>query len=223
MTSYIFYDGPSLLGNDPIVGVATFGSSNEKTGPVVQTYIIRKDLNPVEAKKTEQDHSHCGDCPIKKACYVLVHQGPNVIFKQIPKMQPLKLGRMTDEIVRIGAYGEGTAIPLNAWEPIFDRVRGWMGYTHQWRKAQFQDWKQYCQASTETVEGTQQAWDMGWKTYRVRSKGEPLLQGEINCPYPKVQCNQCKLCNGRKKNISIEVHGSWQPMRFETLKQENKL
>ena len=49
MKSAIIYNGPSLLDGQPIVVIATYSNRNKKTGHVVQTYILRSDINPLEA------------------------------------------------------------------------------------------------------------------------------------------------------------------------------
>src|SRR5581483_12076456 len=61
----VFYRGPSLLTGDPIVAIATGldgGSRNLKTGPLVQTWIIRPELPPQDAKRQNLDDAICGDC-----------------------------------------------------------------------------------------------------------------------------------------------------------------
>jgi len=65
MKSGIIYKGPSLLDGKPIVVIATFSNRNTKTGAVVQTYILRSDINPLEASKTGEDFSICGDCTMR--------------------------------------------------------------------------------------------------------------------------------------------------------------
>ena len=61
----IIYKGPSLIDGKPIVVIATFTNRNTKTGQVVQTYILREDINPLEASKTGADYSICGNCPMR--------------------------------------------------------------------------------------------------------------------------------------------------------------
>ena len=63
MKHAIIYKGPSLLDGAPIVVIATYSNRNTKTGHVVQTYILRADINPLEASKTGADVSICGNCP----------------------------------------------------------------------------------------------------------------------------------------------------------------
>ena len=57
MKSGIIYKGPSLIDGKPIVVIATYSNRNTKTGSVVQTYIEREDINPLEASKTGADVS----------------------------------------------------------------------------------------------------------------------------------------------------------------------
>ena len=63
---YTIYDGPSLIDNMPIICVALTGKSrNSKTGAMMQTVIIRKDIPPIEANRIGADYSICGECPHK--------------------------------------------------------------------------------------------------------------------------------------------------------------
>ena len=48
----IIYQGPSLLDGLPIVAIATYSDKNTKTGKVLQTYIMRSDISPLDASKT---------------------------------------------------------------------------------------------------------------------------------------------------------------------------
>ena len=68
---YIIFSGPSELDGAPIIAVATgfsTSSSNRKTGPgLVQTWILRADINPVQALQTGADGSICGPCPMRGA------------------------------------------------------------------------------------------------------------------------------------------------------------
>jgi hypothetical protein len=65
MKSGIIYKGPSRIDGAPIVVLATYSNRNSKTGAVVQTYILREDINPLEASKTGADASICGTCPLR--------------------------------------------------------------------------------------------------------------------------------------------------------------
>jgi len=62
---FIAYEGPSVIDGAPIVVIINRtdeSSDNSKTGALVQSFIIRSDIAPVEALKTGDDESVCGDC-----------------------------------------------------------------------------------------------------------------------------------------------------------------
>ena len=121
-TGFIFYQGPSVLDGKPIIGIATLKSKNEKTGNLVQTWILPEGVSPVEAVKTGKDASVCGNCPQRQsvggACYVNVGQAPNNIWNAYKAgnypvanafdMETLLAGRK----LRIGSYGDPAAIPF---------------------------------------------------------------------------------------------------------------
>lgn len=224
-----FYEGPSLLDGSPIVGLATTSvSTNVKTGDVIQTYIIRSDIDPHSATKTGDDSSVCGDCPLRPSetgvCYVITVRGPNAVYRAymnkgaedlsaIPKEKIKKLFR--GRSIRLGSYGDPAAIPLAAWDKLVAYAATWTGYTHQWRQCE-QGLSRYCQASCDKPSEVIEANQLGWGTYLVipkEAKGQRQIGGKnmIVCPYYKigVQCNRCHLCNGQsKRNIYVHAHGS---------------
>lgn len=59
---YVIWEGASLLDGQPIALIATIKSSNDKTGNMVQTYIIGQDKSPIEMSRTGEDFSICGGC-----------------------------------------------------------------------------------------------------------------------------------------------------------------
>ena len=65
----ILYEGPSMLDRSvDIVCIATGirqPSSNAKTGPMVQTWIMRQDTAPHDAQRTGEDEAVCGDCKLR--------------------------------------------------------------------------------------------------------------------------------------------------------------
>ena len=58
---YVIYKDPSLIDGKPIVMIAITASRNTKTGNMMQTYIIRPDIDPMLANKTGADFSICGN------------------------------------------------------------------------------------------------------------------------------------------------------------------
>lgn len=220
--AYILYDGPSMLDGKPIVAILTGikrPSSNVKTGPMAQVWILRKDINPIEAVKTGEDFSVCGSCPLRgingkqRLCYVTIHQAPNQVFKQIPKAKPYKKGLLRNRPVRLGAYGDMAAVPTEVTEMIAKEALFTTGYTHQWQSCD-QELQKYLMASCESPYSREQAKAAGWATFRVKSPEKGRLHGETLCPASdeagkKLQCFTCAKCSGNQaKDVVINVHGT---------------
>lgn len=210
----ILYEGPSILDGKPIVVIMTgvkTPSFNAKTGTMAQTYILRQDIAPLEAVKSKEDVSICGDCPHKgTSCYVNVGQGPSTVWKAYKNLaynqcSPKKAGYNLS--IRIGAYGDPGAVPIKIWEDLLSNARMWTGYTHQALSSP--GLQKLVQASADSPEEAAYFQSQGWKTFRVKSEDEPLMKGEILCPNERtgMQCIVCGLCDGRQKNIAINVHG----------------
>lgn len=222
--SFILYEGPSVLDGAPIVCIATFGTKNRKTGAMVQTWILRSDINPVEALKTKQDSSVCGNCPLKQsvggACYVNVGQAPNAVYKaykagKYPTLtQPQAATMLAGAMVRLGAYGDPAAIPVSVWDNALSLAAGNTGYTHQINHKNFNSSiLKYTMASADTVRQAQGYHATGYRTFRVVTDYNRLLAGEIICPSDTdgTSCAACGLCASAladKPNIAIMVHGN---------------
>lgn len=229
-TGYILYDGPSLLDGLPIVVIATgYGraSKNPKTGNMIQTWILRSDIPPVEAVETREDYSVCGNCYHRgdpqtgraRSCYVKVWQAPRAIYAayrrgRYPRAETSQLQRSlgTNRAIRVGSYGDPAAVPVRVWQAITADSKGWTGYTHQWNLPGInrQALQRYCMASVDTPEERQQARAMGWRTFRVTPKGTLPGHGEISCPASKeagqrTTCAKCKLCAGTSVNARVSV------------------
>ena len=61
----VVWEGESRLDGAPIVLIVTgFSqkSANRKTGRMLQSYILRRDVAPLEAVRTGLDTSVCGGC-----------------------------------------------------------------------------------------------------------------------------------------------------------------
>jgi len=224
----ILYEGPSLLDKKPIVVVATFSSANSKTGDMIQTWILRSDMHPLEAIATKEDDSICGNCPHKQsiggACYVNVGQAPAAVYRSYLKgiypqfnkalHSSLFMGRM----VRLGAYGDPAAAPFKAWESITDLTMGHTGYTHQIAHKNFDERiGSLCMISADSPKQATKYQAKGYKTFRVAMAGDNLAEGELECLADSegLQCKDCRLCDGTKKNIAITVHGS-KASKFKT-------
>lgn len=237
---YVLWEGKSLLDNKPIVVIGTgfVRSKNRKTGAMVQIWILRSDMSPLEAANYGQDKSVCGNCKHRPAtkfnpngwgtCYVHLPQGPQQIYKTFKAnlysriehadWQHIFQGRR----VRFGAYGDPAAVPFDFWSRIHGICDYHTGYTHQWQTCD-QQLKSLVMASVDTPNEYQRAQAMGWRTFRVRMENEPLESTERVCPASeeagkKATCETCMACHGggnQKANIAIIAHGgTWKPQRF---------
>jgi len=234
MKNGIIYNGPSLLDGKPIVVIATYSDRNTKTGKVLQTYIIRSDISPLEASKSGEDFSICGDCKfrgtpttdpvrkqaVKRDCYVNLGQGPTIVYKAYKRgVYPVAKtirgdGFVIDQvqtlglnrIVRIGTYGDPAAVPSWVWDRLLKQCKSWLAYSHQsgWRP-------DIAMQSADTMAEAIEHWKAGHRTFRVIADlGELDTTKEILCPASKeagrrVQCTACKLCKGSSPAKSIAI------------------
>lgn len=230
---YVFYRGRSLLTDEPIVGIAIMHSLNEKTGDVVQTYILVDDgSRPTEALKSGADAAICGDCkhrPLNSGgCYVVVRQGTTRVwltyreggYPDLAAKAAVLAELLRDRTVRCGTYGDPAAIPAAVWRQLLMKARAWVGYTHQWHMTAAQPLRYFMMASVDTPTEKAVANERGWRTFRVRLPDEPLLHREAICPASeegehRLTCIQCGVCNGaldgRRGNVAIIVHGAKGP------------
>ncbi len=61
----IVWSGNSRIDGSPIMAIVTglrTASANPKTGDMIQTWIIRSDMHPLEAIKSGSDYGICGSC-----------------------------------------------------------------------------------------------------------------------------------------------------------------
>lgn len=219
----ILYEGPSLINGKPIVAIATgmvTPSTNRKTGPMIQTWILSQSEAPHKAVKSGEDESVCGDCPARgKWCYVTTFQGPRSIWETWKRggYPPLDLTAFAGKPVRLGAYGDPAAVPFHIWDSIGFQASMVTGYTHAWRYCDPM-LKHYCMASADSYKDAVEARDRGWRTFRVtQSPGDKSLSREVICPASdeagkKLTCIECGACNGtsqgRKSHIVIKAHGA---------------
>ena len=226
-TGYILYEGPSLIDESPIVAVATMRSTNRKTGDIPQIWILRADIRPGEAARTGEDKGICGDCPLRgdsaqkrhRSCYVVVGRAPTSVwvtyqrggYRRLTLRQAAHL--FSGMIVRLGAYGDPAAVPLEVWESVLSRAARWTAYTHQWRQGFALS--HIAMASVESDDDAKAAIAMGYRVFRISSPGASLAPGHRWCParadgWPRVTCASCGACNGgtRGQHVQTTVHGS---------------
>jgi hypothetical protein len=217
-TGFILFEGPSILDGSPIVVISTLKTSNYKTGDMCQTWILRADINPVEASKQGQDSSICGNCPHRHhhggACYVNIGQAPNSVYKaykrgSYPLYNPAIHSRyLENRKIRFGAYGDPAAAPYEIWDMLAQLSAGFTGYTHQARHKNFDPRiLEFCQLSLDTKKQAEKAGKAGY--FRIVTNKADTLPGEIECLADSkgIQCIDCLKCNGENK-VFIQVHGS---------------
>lgn len=238
MQSAIIYRGPSLIDGKPIVVIAIDSPRNTKTGRMVQTYILRADIDPREANKTGADFSICGNCPHRgtptndpdkaqaenRSCYVLLGQGVLIAYRAMLRgvyaeisghAAIASLGR--GKLIRLGTYGDPAAVPSYIWESLISEAAAHTAYSHQAARAESSFDASYMMQSADSRAEAEAAWAHGRRTFRVVSNLSDIVPGhEILCPASKeagrrVTCSQCKLCGGSligAKSIAIPAHGS---------------
>lgn len=210
---FVLYGGPSRINGAPIVVVATLTSENHKTGNMIQTWILSASEKPHQALQSGADDAVCGDCPLRPAnsggCYVATHQAPLQVYVnwkagKYPKLD-LRLrshrSAFRNRIVRIGAYGDPAAVPIDVFDGVLKYAAGHTGYTHQW--ARFPEYSRLLMASVHTEFEAQCAADLGWRTFRIRTADQPVLPTEVVCPASDEAgksrtCLECGGCNGRR-------------------------
>jgi hypothetical protein len=229
----ILWEGHSKLDGKPIVVIATglkTGSTNSKTGEMVQTYILRRDVAPMEAVKTGEDASICGACPHRgdgtgkgRSCYVTLMHGPRGVYSayrngSYPKASTLQevAEALEGRTIRLGTYGDPAAAPLELWLATLLRASGHTAYTHQWRAAHH-GFASFCMASVDNLDEMHEAQAAGYRTFRVSPGIGEQTEQEIVCPASeeagkRTTCENCQLCAGTStkspKSIVIAAHGS---------------
>lgn len=232
---FILFQGKSVLDGSPIVAIATMKTNNPKTGDMVQTWIIRSDMSPVEAVTSKNDSAVCGMCPHRHnlggACYVQPFQAPLAIYNTFKKGGYVEFDSENKEhikafegkSVRLGAYGDPAAVPYKVWDGLLKLVDYHTGYTHQFHHPRF-DSKiaDICMISCDTLKESERVQKMGFKTFRVKTKEMEKGEREIACLSDSygVTCLDCGFCKGIEApiNIVIDVHGM-RKKRFEKLER----
>jgi hypothetical protein len=238
VTGVVLYEGPSLINGKPIVviatGLANRKSENEKTGEMVQVWILASGSNPIAANKSGDDEAVCGNCKHRhfRSCYVNLRNGPYTVYEAYQRGAYKRVGLdhatselFRDQHVRLGAYGDPAAVPLEVWDTVTRVSAGWTGYTHQWRKRRVRPYKRYCMASCDTLREADKAKWLRWRPFLVRQEGDELPPGYFECPASaeagkRLTCSECRVCKGGthrwgKGLPSIVAHGpSWKRVYF---------
>lgn len=217
------------------VCIMLFGSGNKKTGNMIQTYLLLKNVDPRAAIKNGEDRKICGKCPHRgrwameagkfvwrRSCYVNIGQGVLRVYGaylkgNYPKYdQAIHGKKLANRTIRIGSYGDPAFVPYEIWEKLLALTNGNTGYTHQWKNCDSR-FNQILMASTDNALEVMQAGQLGYRSFSVVSHLDTSTKkSEINAilcvnKSHETKCQDCKLCNGASgnstKNIFIPSHG----------------
>jgi hypothetical protein len=223
----VLWTGPSKIDGGPIMAIAVglrTGSTNRKTGAMLQTYILRADAGPLEAIRSGADASICGSCPLRgtagkgRGCYVNIGQGPRAVHKayqagQYSPAEPAAVGK--GRAVRIGTYGDPGAVPSAVWRELVSEASMWTGYTHRALDVGA-DLVGLCMASVSTPDEATALQTLGWRTFRAAGPAQGPSSVEVECPaYTHgVSCADCGLCDGTRnstrgtaRSVMVRAHG----------------
>lgn len=161
---------------------------------------------------------------LKRRCYVNLGHGPTAVFGaysrgSYPDISKKHLDKLKGRMLRLGTYGDPLAIPKQEWDRLLGAgIAGHTGYTHQWQNDLLSaPWIGQLMASCDNAADQQLAVSRGWKTFSVINSDQTHKELQSGmCPSSheyqqktgrKVQCEDCKLCNGSRASIAIQGHG----------------
>ena len=197
-------------------------TNNQKTGNMIQIWILLANQNPIAALQSGLDaNTICQGCPFAsgQGCYVNVGQAPLAIWKaynkgKYPKLRPANYEKVfSGRKVRFGAYGNPTLIPLAMVKAIASVSNGWTGYFHNWRElgqVKAKAYNAYFMASTESATSFDLANTQGLRVFHANTK-QPENTVECLSDSHGISCAECQLCQGwskRAKSVWINPHGS---------------
>ncbi len=157
---FVMYEGPSLIGHGDIAAIATLRSENEKTGNMVQVWIVPTKLGLLEAVQNGQNSAACGGCPLmgtpnlvnirrrdgtteevlrikNRVCYVNLGRLDSTVMRAYKNGRYSPYNRRIHErwlrgrLIRLGAYGDPAAMPDHIIEYLISVGSGHTGYSHQ--------------------------------------------------------------------------------------------
>ena len=220
----IIAEGVSPYDGAPIVLIVTgFDkvSSNDKTGSMLQSWILRTDVKPNEAFKDERGKSVCGNCPHhgsrKGSCYVRWYHAPLSVWNCYKRGNYPHIGNdwhlFDGQALRMGSAGDPAMFDVEIWRKMLKNTRNHTGYTHQWREAFAQEFKGIVQASCEDVVDKLEANFHDWKTFLVKHESVKDPADSVHCMASiekgqKTNCATCGLCSGSKADVVINAHGA---------------
>ena len=165
---------------------------------MVQSYIVRKVIDPRDASKSGADYSICGRCKHRgiatndpsvklakrRTCYVTIGQGPLIVWKAFNRGRyPDAIGADeiasigADRMVRLGTYGDPAAVPAHIWRALISRAIGHTGYSHQSSVSGAAFDPQTMMISADSIDDAKDAWNSGARTFRIISREDWARDG----------------------------------------------
>lgn len=197
-------------------------SENEKTGPMLQSWILAKQMDPFKAAMEGKDELVCGNCPLRgdhgkgRLCYVNLATAPHHVWHawkrgDYPWLSDMSLFK--GRTLRLGSYGDPVVVPVDYWLNTISHCDGHTGYSHQWRD--HPSYRSFLMASCDSAAEQIDATSQGWRTFRVKREWQPKFVDEVVCPASeeggrKTNCHNCRLCSGsstKAKSVVINAHG----------------
>ena len=237
MADGVYFEATSLIDGSPVYVVLRGRKAalaerdegaNDKTGAMIQTYIMPRDIAPTEAARTGADAAVCGDCRYRPIlarvsggprCYVNLVHGPRIVFDAVKRgvYQPVNLlgacAYVADLPTRFGSWGDPGAVDPVIWHALAQTAGERTGYTHRWRDTGAA-LRGVCMASVDSEAERDEAHAALWATFGVDETGDwDRVKGEARCPASaeagkQVTCRTCPLkCNGAGLSIVIQDHG----------------
>ena len=216
ISRYLLVESP-VHGQEVLLAF-TPDSTNEKTGPLTQVFILHPDQDPVETSELGLDDRICGTCPLRHslggACYVVIFQGPGSTYRGW-----VNSGRRVDDPmdvlelcagrpIRFGAYGDIGHIPAWLANELMAASSGWTAYTHEWRRPEIaKTWKGKAMASCDTPTQLRMAEQTGWCGFVATPE---KLAGVHVCDNERkgIQCIECMRCDGSHGSVQLKPHGA---------------
>jgi hypothetical protein len=239
----IIYQGPSAFQpHVDITAVLNLGrDGNDKTAGLTQLYILPTaalygDRAPIGPTK-ELSAAICGTCPLRSKlsggngqCYAY---GTVLLNGAYAVQRALKTGHVVPwskkkrpyPTLRSAAIGDPAALPPEVMLRLISDFPSTRGYTQKWRTALHL--QPTHMASVHNAEDQAAAAALGWRTFRVRPIGAPLLSTEVGCPASKeagylTDCATCTLCTGARRPTAAHVsnidHGPLATAKKRTLR-----
>jgi hypothetical protein len=200
------------------VAIATTGTTNAKTGDMIQIWIMDRNLHPVESIRTGKDSSlQCAGCPLASGSGCYVSPLPLMaIWRKFTRNEYPHLNIFSSEwnafwkgkSVRFGAYGNPSLLPLPVVESIAKLAKRHTGYFHNWKELSSEEAKAYGRFFMASCEpwNVQHAKSLGLRTFTVLPEGK-APEGSLECLADSrgLTCAECGLCDGTERSAKRSV------------------